>query len=76
MAHMNQVVQAYTGVNQAATEARKEAAKTRGYVEYMRFKQENPDFELDPREIDATVDQAYKTGQPQIVTNANWTRSF
>lgn len=76
MAHMQQVVQGYTAVNNAANEARKEAAKTRGYVEYMRFKQDNPDFELDPREIDATVDQAYKTGQPQIVTNANWTGHF
>jgi hypothetical protein len=76
MAHMQQMVQAYTGVNTSATEARKEAAKTRGYVEYMRFKQDNPDFELDPREIDATVEQAYKTGQPQIVHNANWTGHF
>jgi hypothetical protein len=76
MAHLQQMVQAYTGVNQSATEARKEAAKTRGYVEYMRFKQDNPDFDLDPREIDATVDQAYKTGQPQVVTNANWTGHF
>lgn len=76
MAHMQQMVQGYTAVNQSATEARKEAAKTRGYAEYMLFKQNNPDFDLDPREIDATVDQAYKTGQPQIVQNANWTGHF
>lgn len=76
MAQFSQVVQAFTSTNQAASEAKKEAAKTRGYVEFMRFKQDNPDFALNPLEIDATVEQAYKTGQPQIVVNANWQAHF
>lgn len=76
MAHLNQMVQAYTGVNQSALEARKEAAKTRGYVEFMRYQKENPDFEMDPREIDASVEQAFKTGRPELVTNANWSGQF
>lgn len=76
MAHLQQMVQAYTGVNNTSQEAYKNSAKTRGLVEFMRFKQENPDFVMDPMDIDRTVDKAFQVGQPQMVTNANWRGHF
>lgn len=74
--HLSQLFQAYSGVNQASVQALKNSTITRAQLEYMRYKQENPDFALDPREIDNTVEQAFKTGRTDVVTNANWRAHF
>lgn len=76
MQHLSQIVQAYTGVNQQAVEAFRNSVLTRGQVEFMRYKQENPNFDMDPREIENTVNQAFKTGQTDLVKNANWRAYF
>lgn len=76
LGHVSQLYQAYTGINQTTQENHKDTAKLRGHLEYMRFKQENPDFNMDPYEIDTTVDRFYKMGQPQAVTGANWRGHF
>jgi hypothetical protein len=76
LGHVNQLYQAYTGMNQVTQETHKDAAKIRGHLEFMRFKQDNPDFKMDPYDIDKTVDQFYKMGQPQQVTGANWRGHF
>jgi hypothetical protein len=76
MAHLQQVVQAYTGVNQATQDALKESIRARAYMEYMNYKQENPSFKLDPREIDATVSEAFRTGKVNLVKDANWRGQF
>jgi hypothetical protein len=76
MAHMQQMVQAYTGVNQTSQDALKESIRARAYMEYTNYKQENPSFKLDPREIDATVNEAFRTGKINIVKDANWRGQF
>lgn len=76
LGHVSQLYQVYTGINQTTQENHKDTAKLRGHLEFMRFKQENPDFNMDPYEIDTTVDRFYKMGQPQVVTGANWRGHF
>lgn len=76
MAHMQQMVQAYTGVNQTSQDALKESIRARAYMEYTNYKQDNPSFKLDPREIDATVNEAFRTGKVHVVKDANWRGQF
>ena len=76
MAHLSQVYQAYTNINQRADEAFRNSALTRGQIEYMRYKQENPSFDMDPREIDNVVNMAFKTGKTEMLKDANWRSHF
>lgn len=76
MQHLSQMVQAYTGVNQTSQEAFKNSIITRGQIEYMRYKQDNPGFDMDPREIENTVNQAFAKGQQDMVKQANWRGLF
>jgi hypothetical protein len=76
MQHLSQVIQAYSGINQQSNEAFRNSILTRAQIEYMRYKQENPSFDLDPREVEATVNQAFKSGQTDLVKNANWRGYF
>jgi hypothetical protein len=76
MQHLNQIVQAYTGVNQTSQDALKESIRARAFMEYTNYKQDNPSFKLDPREIDATVNEAFRTNKVHLVKDANWRGQF
>ena len=76
MQHFSQFVQAYTALNQSTQDSLRNSVRTRAQVEFMRYKQENPSFDMDPNDIDRTIDQAFKTGQGAMVQNANWRGHF
>lgn len=49
---------------------------TRAHLEYERYKQANPGFELNPQEIDYAVGQLVQTGKLDQLENTNWRGHF
>lgn len=49
---------------------------TRAHLEYERYKQANPDFELNPQEIDYAVGEMSKNGKLEQLENTNWRGQF
>lgn len=73
MAPMNQRLEA---ANTMAARAYVRAEVSRAHLEYERFKQSNPNFELNPQEIDGAIGTMVQNGKLGELENINWRGHF
>lgn len=62
--------------HQMAERAFKHNLSTRAHLELQRFQQKNPDFAMDPRQLDHAIDQFARQGKLDQLEGANWTGHF
>lgn len=73
---LNQLANSLQASERNAYKAVVRSELTRAHLEYERYRQANPDFELNPQEIDYAVSEMSKNGKLEQLENTNWRGQF
>jgi len=74
--HISPLTQRTQAANDMAFRAYVRSEYTRAQLEYERFKQTHPEFDLNPQEIDHAVGQMVSNGKWSELENVNWRGHF
>lgn len=74
--HMQELATRQDLAYQMGLKAYKQNLSTRAHLEFQRFKNEHPDFQLDPQQLDYAINQMAANNQLDQLEGTNWRGHF